>query len=64
MSNERLNAIIQMIPGWKETDSYEEDLEKTEIIQELLAELQQSVCQNSDATAIENGYGIENRNGV
>jgi hypothetical protein len=29
MSNERLNAIIQMIQGWKETDSYEEDLEKT-----------------------------------
>jgi hypothetical protein len=28
-----------MLPGWTETDAYVEDLEKTEIIQELLEEL-------------------------
>ena len=43
MSKERLNAIIHMVPGWKETDSYEEEFEKTAIVEELLAELGEAI---------------------
>jgi len=28
---------MRMVPGFKETDSYEEDFEKTALIEELLA---------------------------
>ena len=39
MTAERMKQVSEMIPGWTETDTFSEDFEKTEIIQELLAEL-------------------------
>jgi len=39
MSNQRHQTIMKMLEAWKETDSYEEELEKTTIIEELLAQL-------------------------
>jgi hypothetical protein len=39
MTSECLQAIMQLIPGWKETDNYEEDFEKTAVIEELVTEL-------------------------
>jgi len=39
MSKERINAIARMLEAWNHTDNYDEDSEKTEIIEELLAEL-------------------------
>ena len=39
MSRERLDTIRRMVPGWVEADGYEEDHEKTEVVEELVAEL-------------------------
>ena len=47
MSKERLDTIRRMLPGWNETDAYNEDVEKTEIIQELLEELTGQVTEAS-----------------
>jgi hypothetical protein len=62
MTSERLQAIMQMIPAWKETDNYEEDFEKTAVIEGLVTEL--SALQTSSTTAVNTAYGIENQNGV
>jgi hypothetical protein len=40
MTKDRLNTITQMLPGWNETDQFEEDSEKTAIVQELLTEVE------------------------
>jgi hypothetical protein len=50
MSKERLNAIIQMIPGWKERDGYEEDSEKTYVLEEVLAEVQRLQAMSQSGT--------------
>lgn len=41
MSNERLDTIRRMLPGWEAMDSYEEDYAKTEVIEELILEIDQ-----------------------
>ena len=39
MNKQRLTAIVKMVPGWQETDNYDEDYQKTVVVEELLAEL-------------------------
>jgi hypothetical protein len=39
MTRERLQQVEEMLPGWRETDTFSEDMEKTTVIEELLAEL-------------------------
>jgi len=39
MSKERMNAITRILEAWNHTENHDEDSEKTEIIEELLAAL-------------------------
>jgi hypothetical protein len=51
MTTERSKAIIQLVEGWNETDQYEEDFEKTAVVQELLAMVRACPKPLQEATA-------------
>ena len=50
MSKERLNTITRMLEAWNETDSFDEDIEKTALVEELLTEMKR-LCADSEVAS-------------